>query len=151
MTLNELQTFAEEIFSVAVANAIQRPEEENAELEELKRLCWSHHKDLGFDCMADCFEAVIPKSDGKLDLNNWSSAEIESHHWRFKVRCRSFRLSSTSAHLEIHHEGALPGVTETGYRSIFTPMTRFADMTPENFIKNEVCKDLPKSSQMTLF
>lgn len=151
MTLEALRTLAADLFPTAVNNAVHHPEQQNRELEELQRLCWSHYEELGFSCMADCFGAVVPKSEGRLDITNWSSAMMESHHWRFKVRCRPFRLSSADAHLEIHHEGELPGVTETGYRSIFAPMVKFSDMTPEDFIRTEICKDLPESSQMTLF
>ena len=151
MTLDDLKSLAANLFPIAVTNAIHYPDKTNKELEELERLCRSHHQEFGFSCMADCFSAIAPRSDGKLDITNWSSAEIESHHWRFRVRCRPFRLSSTSAHLEIHHDGPLPGVTQTGYRSIFAPMAKFSEITPEDFIRSEICKNLPDSAQMTLF
>jgi hypothetical protein len=151
MTLDELRSQASDLFPIAVANAVERPGDENPQLLLLKQLCWEHFKPLGFDCMAACFDAIMPRSDGKLDLAGWSSAEISVLPWTIRVSCRPFFLSSTSAHFEIRHDGPLPGVTETGYRSIFTPMATFADRTPDDFIRREICKDLPKSSQMTLF
>jgi len=101
--------------------------------------------------MAACFDAIMPRSEGKLDLTGWSSAEISVLPWTFRVSCRPFFLSSSSAHFEIRHDGPLPGLTETGYRSIFAPMATFADRSPDDFIRSVVCKDLPKSVQMTLF
>lgn len=151
MTLNELSKIAIELFPIAAANAINRPDKRNDELNQLHQLCWKHFEALGFSCMADCFSAIAPRSEGKLDITNWSSAHMESRHWRFRVRCRPFRLSSTSAHFEIHHDGALPGVTETGYRSIFAPMEKFSDMSPEDFIRSEICQNMPDSEQMQLF
>ncbi len=151
MTLDELCTQAAELFSIAVANAVDHPGEENPELISLKQLAWEHYKPLGFRCMSACFDAIMPRSEGKLNLAGWSSEEISVLPWTFRVSCRPFFLSSYSAHFEIQHDGPLPGVTETGYRSIFAPMATFADTTPADFIRTEICKDLPKSSQMTLF
>ena len=151
MTLDELRSQAAELFPIAVANAVERPGEENPQLVLLKQLCWEHFKSLGFHCMAACFDAVMPRIEGKLDLAGCSSAEMSVLPWTLRVSCRPFFLSSSSAHFEIRHDGPLPGVTETGYRSIFAPMAKFADRTPDDFIRMEVCKELPKSSQMTLF
>ena len=151
MTLDELRNQAAELFPIAVANAIDHPGENNAELNLLKQLCWENFEPLGFDCMAACFDAIMPRSEGKLNLAGWSSEEMSVLSWRFRVKCRPFFLSSSSAHFEIRHDGPLPGVTETGYRSIFAPMATFADRTPDDYIRREVCKDLPKTSQMTLF
>ena len=151
MTLDELSAQAAELFPTAVANSVDRPGEENPELVSLKQLAWKHYKSLGFSCMAACFDAIMPRSEGELNLAGWSSAEMSVLPWTFRVSCRPFYLSSYSAHIEIRHDGPLPGVTETGYRSIFAPMATFADKTPDDFIRSEICKDLPKSSQMTLF
>lgn len=151
MTLDELRSQVAELFTQAVANAVERPAEENPELLVMKKLCWDNFEPLGFDCMASCFNAIMPRSDGKLNLAGWSSTEMSLMPWTFRVSCRPFFMSSSSAQFEIKHNGPLPGVTETGYRSIFAPMSKFAEMTPGDFIRNELCKDLPKSSQMTLF
>lgn len=151
MTRDELSTQAAKLFPIAVENALERPKEANAELLFLKQLCWENFKSMGFDCMASCFEAIIPKTEGKLDITSWSSAEMTVLPWTFRVSCRPFFLSSTSAHLEIRHNGRLPSVTESGYLSIFTPMDSFANRSPEDFIRMNVCKHLPKSTQMTLF
>ena len=70
--------------------------------------------------------------------------------WTLRVSCRSFYIGDTYAHLEIHHDGALPGVTLTGYRSIFCPMATFAETTPENYIRS-LLTDLPQTQQLTLF
>ena len=151
MTLDELRDEAAKLFSTAVANAVDRPNEDNPELVTLKQLAWTHYKSLDFSCMAACFDAIMPRLEGELNLAGWSSAEMSVLPWTFRVTCRPFYLSSSSAHFEIRHDGPLPGVTETGYRSIFAPMATFTDKTPDDFIRSEICKDLPKSSQMTLF
>ena len=151
MTLDELRTEAVKLFPIAANNAVERPGDENPELARLKELAWNHHKALGFDCMASCFDAIVPRLEGELNFAGWSSAEISVMPWTFRVSCRPFYLFSDSVHFEIKHDGPLPSVTETGYRSIFAPMAGFADRTPEIFIRNEICKDLPKTSQMTLF
>jgi hypothetical protein len=151
MTLDELRTQAAELFPIAVRNAVEHPSDENSELIRLNQLCWEHYKPLGFSCMSACFSAAMPKSEGMLDLTSWSSSEMKVLPWIFRVNYRPLHFGQHLAHFEIRHDGPLPGVTETGYRSIFAPMTTFADRTPEDFIRHEVCKDLPKSSQMTLF
>lgn len=151
MTLEELRTLAAELFPQAAAIATERPEGENQPLAELKSLCWTHFKELGFDCMAACFDEVAPKSEGELTLAAWSNAEFTSPPWTFRVRCRPFHISSWSAHLEIRHNGPLPGITETGYRSMFIPLATFASISPEEFVKSEICRKLPASAQMTLF
>lgn len=151
VSLEDLIAIATNLFPQAVEQAIRDPGEPNQPLEELKGLCWRNFEDLGFDCMADCFDAVVPKNEGKLSLSSWSEGEVSAMPWRLRVRCRSFHISSRDAHIELRHDGPLPGVTETGYRSMFVPMAKFSAMTPEEFIVNEVCAKLPKSQQMTLF
>lgn len=151
MTLDELRQRAVELLPPAVRNAIERPDQDNQELAELKSLCWTNFEYLGFVCMADCFAAILPRIEGRLDLAQWSSAELSILPWTVRVTCRPFYLSSSTAHLEIRHDGPLPGVTETGYRSIFAPISAFASRTPEDFIRSVVCRDLPKSVQLTLF
>ena len=98
--------------------------------------------------MANCFDAVIPCVRGRLALDAWSTAELTVSPWTFRVECRPFWLGSDQVHFAIHHEGPLPGVTETGYRSIFAPVSTFADgTTPESFIRAM----FPQTAQMSLF
>ncbi|HEX7260391.1 MAG TPA: hypothetical protein VF258_01120 [Luteolibacter sp.] len=98
--------------------------------------------------MADCFAAVVPRIRGQLMLDAWSSAELTVFPWKIRVDCRPFWLGADQVHLAIHHEGPLPGVTETGYRSIFAPISTFTDgMTPESFIRAM----FPQTAQLSLF
>lgn len=151
MILEELRIRAAELFPLAVTAAVEQPDAKNAALDTLRALCWEHYKILGFRCMGDCFDEVVPRTDGHLTLECWSSAEMKVMPWTLRVTCRPFYLSTTSTHIEIKHNGPLPGVTETGYRSIFVPMTAFAKIGPEEFIRKQLCRDLPDSVQMTLF
>lgn len=151
LTLDELRARAAILFPVAVTNAIGKPGQENPQLSELKQLCWTHFKALGFDCMASCFDEVVPKSEGKLSLSEWSAAEVNLMPWTMRIRCRPFYISYSDAHFEIRHEGPLPGVTETGYRSMWVPLATFATMTPDEFVKSEIGRRLPSTRQMTLF
>lgn len=151
MTLDELRARAADLFPLAVKKAVQEPSEKNEALDELKGLCWQNFRELGFDCMANCFDAVAPRAEGKLLLTAWSDGEVSMMPWRLRVRCRPFHISTRDAHIEIRHDGPLPGITETGYRSMFVPMKTFAQMTPEEFVRNEVCSKLPTSQQMPLF
>lgn len=151
MTLEELKARAAILFPDAVELAIADPGSTNGPLEELKGLCWKHFKSLGFECMANCFDEVAPRSEGNLTVSAWSDGEVSAMPWRLRVRCRPFHISSRDAHIELRHDGPLPGVTETGYRSIFVPMSKFSTMTPEEYVRNEVCANLPKVQQMDLF
>jgi hypothetical protein len=151
MTIEELRALAAELFPIAVKNAVESPGETNPELNRLNQLCSLHYKRLGFSCMLACFEDVMPKAEGELTLSAWSSKQMSVLPWTFRVSCRSFFLATYCAHFEIDHDGPLPTVTETGYRSIFAPMATFSKISPEQFIRTEVCKDLPKSAQMDLF
>ena len=151
MTLDELRNLAADLFPRAVHEAINNPGSTNQPLEELKGLCWNNFEALGFDCMAQCFDAAVPKTEGTLSLSSWSDGEVSATPWRIRVRCRPFHISQRDAHIEIRHDGPLPGITETGYRSMFVPMSKFAAMSPEEFVRSEVCDKLPKSSQMMLF
>jgi hypothetical protein len=82
-----------------------------------------------------------------LALDAWSSVELTVSPWTFRVECRAFWLGSTQVHLTIRHDGPLPGLTETGYRSIFTPVEIFADgTTPEDHIRAM----FPQTSQLAL-
>lgn len=151
MTLDELRSQAAELFPAAVQHSIHHPAERNEAYDKLSAMCWVHFRHLGFECMSDCFDAAVPKTEGELTIRSWSQAEVRSLPWTMRVRCRPLRFTEHHAHFEIHHDGPLPGITETGYRSMFVSMATFADITPAEFIHSEICKDLPKSSQMMLF
>lgn len=150
MELEELRRHAAELFPAAVEHAIERPEERNEAYDKLNAMCWVHFRKLGFTCMSDCFDAVVPKVEGELNIRCWSEAEIRSLPWTVKVRCRPFHFTEHWAHIELHHDGPLPGITETGYRSIFEPMTTFANTTPEAYLRS-ILDGLPASEQLSLF
>ena len=98
--------------------------------------------------MADCFAAVVPRVRGRLALDAWSTAELTVAPWTFRVECRPFWLGTDQVHFAIHHDGPLPGVTSTGYRSIFTPLSTFAGgLTPTDFIRAM----FPQTAQLSLF
>jgi len=149
MTLEEIKPQAERLFRAAAEIATQgRPDEKNDALRSLKAICWTHFAELGFSCMADCFSAAVPRVSGRLTLEAWSEAELTVSPWTFRVVARPFWLGSEQVHFAIHHEGPLPGITETGYRSIFAPIRTFTDgITPESFIRGM----FPQDAQMSLF
>ena len=143
----DLQTEAARLFPMAAAQALDQPGERNGPLVTLQALCWQHFTALGFCCMADCFDAAVPRIRGRLTLNAWSTAELTVSPWKFRVECRPFWLGSDQVHFAIHHEGPLPGVTETGYRSIFAPVSMFSDgTTPEEHIRGM----FPQTAQLAL-
>ena len=148
MNLEDLQAEAARLFPLAVSHAVENPGAVNSPLRTLKAHCWQHFQALGFDCMADCFAGVVPRVRGPLALDAWSSTELTVAPWTFRVECRPFWLGSDQVHFAIHHDGPLPGVTETGYRSIFAPITIFADgTTPEQHIRAM----FPQTAQLSLF
>lgn len=147
MKLVDLQTEAARLFPLAAARAVEHPREKNPPLETLRGLCWSNFKALGFDCMADCFDAVVPRVTGSLPLDAWSTAELTVAPWTFRVEARPFWLGSDQVHIAVHHDGPLP-ITSTGYRSIFAPLAAFASGgTLEEFIRAQ----FPQEAQMSLF
>jgi len=151
MELDEVRKLAAELFPQAVALAVANPGQSgNAAYDRLHSLCWGNFERLGFNCMADLFDEVVPKSEGKLTLDSWSDAEITAEAWTVRVHCRSFYLGNHYAHLELRHKGPLPGVTETGYRSIFAPLAIFKRATPESYVRS-ILDALPKSQQLSLF
>ncbi|GAA5483988.1 hypothetical protein Hsar01_03225 [Haloferula sargassicola] len=148
MDLVYLKQEAARLFPLAAAHALAHGPEGNRPLESLNSLCREHFEALGFRCMADCLDAVVPRVRGRLTLEAWSSAELTVSPWTFRVECRAFWLGSTQVHLTVRHDGPLPGITETGYRSIFAPVGMFADgTTPEGFIRGM----FPQTAQMSLF
>jgi hypothetical protein len=148
MELVELKTEAERLFQEAAARALAYPGEKNPSLQHLRQLCWRNYAAHGFSCMADCFAAVVPHIQGRLTLDGWSVADLTVAPWKFRVVLRPFWLSSEQVHIAIHHDGPLPDVTETGFRSIFAPIALFRDgMTPEAFIRGM----FPQAAQMSLF
>lgn len=150
MTIDTLRAQAAPLFAKASSNAIQNPGARNDAFDDLNRLCGKRFSDLGFSCMADCFAAAAPKIDGALSLEAWSSARIEVHGWTVAVKFRPLKGCGLFAHLEIHHDGPLPSVTETGYLSRFIPMATFADMTPDEVL-HAVLANVPQVRQLTLF
>ena len=148
MYLVELKDEAARLFPMASAYALANPGEINPPLRTLKAHCWQHFQTLGFPCMADCFDAVVPRVRDRLALDAWSSAELTVSPWTFRVECRPFWLGSDQVHFAIRHDGPLPGVTETGYRSIFASVAMFSDGTsPEEHIRGM----FPQTAQMNLF
>jgi hypothetical protein len=147
MELVDLKKEAERLFPLAAVQAVDHPGEKNPPLETLRALCWQHFEALGFQCMADCFGAVVPRVKGSLPLDAWSTSVLTVAPWTFRVEARPFWLGSDRVHIAIHHDGPLP-ITETGYRSIFAPLATFKDgLTPEDFIRGM----FPQAAQMSLF
>lgn len=148
MDLVELKKEAERRFHEAAARALAAPGEKNKPLQDLRQLCWRNYEEHGFACMADCFAAVVPHVQGRLTLDGWSVADMTVAPWTFRVVLRPFWLGSEQVHIAIHHDGPLPDITETGYRSIFAPIATFKDgLTPEAFIRGM----FPQTAQMSLF
>jgi hypothetical protein len=136
------------LFPLAASHALDHPGAENPPLRTLKAFCWQHFQALGFDCMADAFAAVVPRTCGRLSLDAWSTSELTVAPWTFRIECRVFWLGSNQVHFALHHDGPLPGVTETGYRSIFVPLSNFAGgLTPADFIRSM----FPRIAQLSLF
>ena len=149
MTLEEIKSLVERLFRAAAEIAIhERPDEKNDALSSLKAICCKHFRELGFACMADCFAAAVPRVSGRLTLKAWSETELTVSPWTFHVVCRPFWLGNEQVYIAIDHDGPLPGITETGYRSIFAPIATFKDgVTPEEFIRGM----FPQTAQMSLF
>lgn len=150
MELDELKLKAAALFPEAVKAALENPGQANPAYEELHGLCWSHFETLGFGCQADCFAAVVPKCDGELKMDAWSRANVEIHGWPFQITFRPFYLGASYAHFEVRHNGPLPGLTETGYRSIFVPFGQIVGKTPLEFLSKAI-PARPKAQQLTLF
>lgn len=150
MELDELRTKAAELFPSAVRAAIDNPGSVNRALEALKALCSANYAELGFDCHADCFAEIVPKVEGWLTLDAWCRADLEISGWKLEVRFRPFYLGGSFGHFEIRHDGPLPGVTQTGYRSIFSSLANLADQSPLEFLQGSI-PQAPREQQMSLF
>jgi hypothetical protein len=147
VTLEELKSEAARLFPQAADHAITHGSEGNSSLKTLKAICWENFEALGFGCMADCFDSIIPRVRGRLALDAWSSIELTVSPWTFRVECRAFWLGTTQVHFTIRHDGPLPGITETGYRSIFETIGTFTDGTsPEDYIRAM----FPQTAQLAL-
>ena len=147
MNLMELKSEAARLFPLAVADAFDHGAGKNGPLETLRSMCSEESDELGFGCTADCFDAVIPRAWGRLNLDAYSSAELTVSPWTFRVKCRAFWLDTMQVHFEIRHDGPLPGISITGYRSIFAPLAIFADgVTPEEYIRGM----FPQTGQLAL-
>ena len=150
MEIYELRAKAADLFPLSTRAAIERPGATNSALTELKALCASNYRDLGFACLADCFDEVAPKLHGELSCIAHCFADLEISGWQVGVKFRPLHLSNDHAHFELRHRGPLPGVTTTGYRSIFLPMMTFQEVTPLQFLQGVIPK-APTAQQMMLF
>lgn len=147
MNLQDLKTEAARLFPMAIENALEHPGDRNPALETLRALCRESYEALEFGCMADCFAAIVPKLRGELSLDAWSTAEITVSPWTFRADCRPFWIGTDQVHLTIRHDSPLPGVTSTGYLSMFLPVAAFAEgMTPEDYIASR----FPQEAQLAL-
>lgn len=150
MELDDICSRAAELFPLAVRHAIANPKEENPSFDELHQLCAENYERLGFRCHHDFFCEVVPKLEGQLSLDAWCRADLMISGWQVQVLMRPYHLGAGYAHFEIRHDGPLPGVTDTGYRSHFTPLATFAEFTPEEFLALLI-PERPKIQQLTLF
>lgn len=150
MELDEVRAKAGELFPSAVKTAIDNPGGANSALETLKELCSANYDALGFNCHADCFAEIVPKVEGRLTLDAWCRADLEISGWKLEVRFRPFYLGGSFAHFEIRHDGPLPGVTQTGYKSIFSSLANLADQSPLEFLEASIPR-APLEQQLRLF
>jgi hypothetical protein len=151
MTLEDLRAHAAALFPLAVTQVLENPGAPNEHLERLNDLCWSNFETLGFCCMSDCFTAIVPKSEGRLSLTSWTTTEMKIMSWTIRLRLRAFHIGLDFAHLEIEHDGPLPGITETGYLSKFIPLETLAGVDPDDYFRRLLTEQLPAYSQMSLF
>lgn len=150
MELDQIRTEAAELFPLAVRFAIARPGIANPQLDSLNQLCGDNYARLGFHCRADCFAAMAPKLDGVLTLDAWCRADLMVSGWPLNVVLRPLYLGATYAHFQIRHNGPIPGVTETGCQSVFTPLATFAELAPEEYLSSLIGTH-PREQQLTLF
>ncbi len=150
MDLDELKSKATELFPLATKFALEHPGQPNPSLDALNALCADHYESLGFDCHAHCFGAIVPKITGRLSLEGWCDADLEISGWNLSIKFRPFYLGGAFAHFEIKHDGPLPGVTETGYRSVFTPLANLAAQSPLEFLASSI-PQAPIARQLDLF
>lgn len=61
MDIDSLKAEGARLFPLATQHSIEHPGVANTALEELKGLCRSHYQELGFDCIASCFNGIVPK------------------------------------------------------------------------------------------
>lgn len=150
MDLAELRCRAASLYPAAVRFTINNPGKQNPSLIELQRACASCFEALGYGCQNDLFSEVIPKVEGELSLEAWSKAELEISGWNVTVHMRPLHLGAGYVHFEILHDGPIRKFTETGYRSHFTPITTFAELSPIEYL-SLVISTRPKEQQMELF
>lgn len=150
MELEELRHKAAELFPAAVNFGIKNPGQLNQALDELQQLCSRHYMALGFSCQYDCLSEVTPKLEGSLSLEAWCRAEMEISGWNVNIHMRPFHLGAGYVHFEIIHDGPLGKFTETGYRSHFTPLATFAELTPEDYL-TLIIETRPREQQLSLF
>jgi hypothetical protein len=150
MTLDEIRSIAEDYFPRAVNFAISNPGAPNRALERLKELADENFERLGFVCSADLFGALTPKANGYLSLMAWSRADVLVSGWQVKVLMRPFYLGAGYVHFQINHNGPMKGFTETGFRSVFTSLQTFSEITPLEYLA-EMIPERNIDPQMTLF
>ena len=149
MELEEIRAKAAELFPQATRFAITHPGQPNAAFDELQQLCAANFARLGYACHADFFGEIVPKLEGSLSLDAWSHEKLEISGWPVDVTMRPFYLGAGYVHLEIRHDGEPPFFNHTGYRSHFTPLATFAELTPEDYLAL-VIGTRPREQQMTL-
>lgn len=150
MTLDEIRSIAEDYFPKAVNFATANPGSENRALERLNELARENHQALEFSCAADLFAAMVPKANGYLSLMAWSRADLVISGWQVNVLMRPFHLGAGYVHFQIRHNGPMKGFTETGFRSVFTPIATFDETTPEDYL-SKLIPERSTGPQLWLF
>ncbi|MGJ8678504.1 MAG: hypothetical protein ACSHX0_13400 [Akkermansiaceae bacterium] len=148
MDLQDYKNHLKTAFPEAVRHAINNQKNSSPAHKELKQQAFIHHKKWGFACLADCFEAAVPRSI-RLELEKWSMSEVKVDHWKMNVSCRAFYFVSDHAHIQVRNTGESPlPFTDTGYKSFFVPLSAFQnDKKPEDFIRFQ----FPTAKQLELF
>ena len=141
--LESLRERAAPLFIQAVEAATAHPSTNApAALVELKRLARTHHAELGFRCMADAFDAIVPSAD-TLTLSAWSQQRLQVRGFDIEVSARAFRGPDYCAHIEIRSVDRTPlPFTETGYQSLFVPFGELASGTVADYVR-ELFPDAP--------
>lgn len=150
MELEELRAKAAELFPSAVRTAVDTPDSDNPPLRAFTKLCDEHYQRLDYLCHADLFEELVPKVKDQLVLDAWCFCNMVVSGWKLHVQFRPLYLGNDHAHFQINHNGAVPGFTETGYKSVFLPMALFAKRSPLEVLEQMVPK-APPVQQMMLF
>lgn len=148
MDLQDYKDYLRTAFPEAVRRAIDNPKDWYRAAKEIRKMAHAHYEKWGFACLANCFEASVPRSI-RLQLEKWSMAEVAVEHWKMDVSSRAFYIGGNHAHIKVCNTGQSPlPFTETGYKSFFVPLGTFQDdKTPQDFIRAQ----FPKATQLELF